>query len=519
MLRFSNINDFMNSLVHQKFFKEILTVSAVVIIFFFGVLRQVDLPGFYMDSVNPDYMAAQYINQEIPNAAWRMPTVFFPILGNYYHGVQNFYVDLVVFKFLGISAASVRIAQALFGALIVACLYLGTVLATRNRLIAFLAAVLLATDIAFLASFRTQFYIILGGEAWLFASLVALWRGGRLGYLLSGLFFGLAIYGYFVLGFFGPALMIFLLSRPDRRISHWVAGLALGMLPYVVGYASFIIAAGGVSQAIETMRQAIGGLAPMSSKLSFWGNLNHVLQMAILAVTNVGNELMIFNEGIGGRWSGIKVWMFVGVFVGAALLVAVRFRHRPALLLAVLLPPSYIGVASVFGSRLWVHHLSVLVPIGYLLIAVAFGGIVRGRLAAVAAVAVAAVMVVGNVRQASHFHERLAATGGVGKASNALSRLAEDALTEPDTLYVFPEWGFFMPFNLLTANRVPYILDPAQIDRANCRCGRVVLAFWAETDVKKYVEALTGKGLQNVETRVYAQRDGRPAFHVAEGRF
>ena len=473
---------------------DLAALLVVLLVFWLGVLRQVELPGLYMDAVNPDYIAAQVLHPELDNPVWKLPTVLFPILGSYYHGVQNFYVDLVVFKILGISVTSVRIAQAVFGAAIVGLLYCASLLVTGSRLVSFLSAVLLASDIAFLASFRTQFYIILGGEAWLFASLLALWSGRSPGYFLSGLCFGLAIYGYFVLGFFAPALAVFVLSRPERRIGPWIAGFVLGLLPYVVGYGSFALAVGGIPQAVDAVRQAFGGLAPLSSKLSAWDSLQYVVQTAGLAITDGGNELMIFGDAVSGRWGGLKIWLFVGVF-GLAL---VRLRHRPALFLTVLLPVSYLAVAAIFGNRLWVHHFSVLVPMAYLLLAVTAGDLVRGRWAGAAAIAVTAVLLAGNLRQADHFHDRLDQSGGTGKASNALTRLAEDALSEPGTLYVFPEWGFFTSFNLLTENRVGFVLDTSQIDRSACRCQRVAIAFWSAADTRKYVSALSEKGLPRI---------------------
>ena len=75
------------------------------------------------------------------------------------------------FIFFGINIVSVRLAQALFGAFIVFLLYVALIRMQISRIIALVMSIGLATDIAFLASFRTQFYIILGGEAWLFCSL------------------------------------------------------------------------------------------------------------------------------------------------------------------------------------------------------------------------------------------------------------------------------------------------------------------------------------------------------------
>jgi hypothetical protein len=135
------------------------------------------------------------------------------------------------------------------------------------------------------------------------------------------------------------------------------------------------------------------------------------------------------------------------------------------------------------------------------------------------ATACAIVFLAGNLHQANNFHRKLDQTGGTGMTSNAMTRLADDALSEPTTLYVFPDWGFFMPFNLLTKNRIEYVLETEQIDKAKCQCKRVAIAFWKAADTSKYTSALTEKGLRGVETKIYMQRDGRPAFYVATGLF
>ena len=494
---------------------DILSICLLMLIFWLGAMRHVNLPGFYMDSVNPDYLAARTLNPALNNPAWTLPTSTFPILGNLYHGVQNYYVDLAVFRFMGISVASVRIAQAVFGATIVVLLYLLTMFVTRNRVAAFVGAALLATDIAFLASFRTQFYIILGGQTWLFASLLALWIGRRGGFFLSGVCFGLAIYGYFVLGFFAPAMAVLVLGQPDRRPIIWICGFVIGMLPYVAGYASLVDALGGLNQAADWLRNAIHALAPTSSKQGVWESIQYMATLAYEALTNVGNEAMIFNQPVSGIWAPIKV----AILVAFAAIAVIRIPRSRAMLLA-LLPISYLIAASFFGHRLWVHHLSVMVALAYLLLAIVLGELSGGgRRASIAILLCAAVFAAGNMHQANNFHRVLSDTGGTRMTTDALTRFAEAARSEPDTLYVFPDWGFFMPFELLTENRVPFTLDVSQIGTARGRASHVVIAFWSETDQQKYRDVLTQAGVQDVSSRIYRRRDGQPAFWVVSGAF
>ncbi|MEW6342886.1 MAG: glycosyltransferase family 39 protein [Pseudomonadota bacterium] len=491
---------------------DVIGIFLLMLIFWLGVLRQVELPGLYMDAVNPDYLAAQTLNPGLQNPAWVIPTAVFPILGSLYHGVQNYYVDLITFRLLGVSVTSVRISQALFGAATVALLYLITVLATRNRIAAFIGAALLATDIAFIASFRTQFYIILGGEMWLFASLAALWYGSRIGFFLSGMFLGLATYGYFVLGFFGPAMLILMLSRPDRKPAVWILGCFVGVLPYVAGYASLESALGGFPQAIEWLRHATQDLAPLSSKLSAWASLKYTLSAAYLAITNAGNEFMIFGQSVGGIWGTIKAGGFIAVF-----LVAIALLKRERRFLVFLLPISYLIFGIILGSRLWAHHFSVLVPVAYLLLAMTLAEVIKSRSSIWIATACALVFFAGNLHQGDNFYRKLRLTGGTNLTTAATTTLANDALSEPKTLYVFPDWGFFMPFVLLTENRIPYVLETGQIDKSKCQCDRVRVAFWKASDASKYNAALTEKGLHDVETKTYNRIDGAPAFYVTTG--
>lgn len=489
-------------------------LALLMLVFWCGVLRQIDLPGLYMDSVFPDYLAARALNPGLKNPVWALPTATVPILGGLYHGVQNLYVGMVVFVLLGISVTSIRIAQALFGAAIVILLYLLTYRITGRRAAAFVGALLLATEIAFLASFRSQFYIILSAEAWLFASLVALWRGGRIGHLLSGVFFGLAIYGYFVLGFFLPAIAILIMNRKDRQPLLWMAGIAAGLLPYVAGYASLVWALGGPSNALAWLNETVRTLAPFSSKLGLSESLTGVWDRSLLALTNAGNELMLFGEVLGGGWSRGKAFAFVAITLLAALAC-----HRWRALCVALLPLAYVAVAAFFGSRLWAHHFVVLVPLSYLVLAVAIGLLPLRKPAAIGIAIVAGFFVVGNLHQSNRFHERLNETGGARMASNALSQFAEEARRNRDTLYVFPDWGFFTSFALLTENRIPYLLDASAITSARGTAERVVIAFWNDRDEEKYASLLMQAGARETATSVYRQRDGRPAFLVVSGRF
>jgi hypothetical protein len=127
-----------------------------------------------------------------------------------------------------------------------------------------------------------------------------------------------------------------------------------------------------------------------------------------------------------------------------------------------------------------------------------------------------------NVRQQDHFYSRLNETGGVGMATNALTTLADEARPLKTTVvYVFPDWGFFMSFALLTNNQVPYALElsPSVISQYRQTANEIRVAFWKETDVQKYSALLDQYGVHNLQVQTYRRNDGAPAFYLVRGSF
>lgn len=522
--------------------RDLAALAVLQLLFWSGICNHFELPGLYMDAVNPDYLAARTLNTALHNPVFAMPTVFVPLLGNLYHGMQNYYVGLPIFAVMGFNLLALRIAQALFGAATVSMLYAVAYRATRSRLLGFLAALGLATDVAFIASFRTQFYIILAGAFWLLCAVYCALPSrstapSRRQIVGSGVFFGLAIYAYFVYLFFLPMVLLCALqnTRSWRTIASWGLGLMIGVLPYVIGYLSLTVALGGLEPTLVWLKQTVTGLAPLSAKLTFLESLANSFRNVRFAVQNTGNELMIFGASPPLLWPQIKLWA-----LGASLLwVAVwHFKTRlvgtepkasaqqslltPGQL--VWLPVSYFGISLLFGNRLWVHHFSVLLPLLYLMAALALSPALqvppswlRPRFLRAGMLALIAVMAGANLQQQSNFFARLEQTGGVGKMSDSINRMAEDARTAPEyVVYIFPEWGFFMPFSFLTANQRPYEVElSTAVLYKHAQLGHELrIAYWSAADDEKYQQILAEHGFRLIEITTYFQRDLQPAFRL-----
>lgn len=516
-----------------------VAIPLLMLVFWACAMRHVELPGLYMDAINPDYLAARWLQPELPNAVWTMPGPELPILGNLYHGTQNLYVGLLTYGVLGTGVTAARISHALFGCAIVLLVFLVARRLTGRPLIALLAAAGLATDMAFLGSFRTQSYIIMGGQAWMLGGMLLALRAAQaqrqmLVLLASGACMGLAVYGYFVHLFYAPVVAAAAILANGRagvpgRAAAWSAGFALGLLPYVIGYGWAMASLGGWTPFVEWLQQALASVKPMGDDSSYPAGLSISLRNLRLAMGGLGNEMMMTGEAVSVGMDAVRLALLAAgtlVCLAAATLRWASDRVQAWHWICVaLLAPAYLLVAGVFGERLWVHHFTVLVAAGYLVMAVAlsalFAWLPRPGVRVVAGFAIACLLLATNLQQQNRFFAALAVTGGVGKSTEMLEMLARSALAERHhAVYYFPEWGFFMPFAFLTGNQVRYELEltPSTIGRFDGAYDELRVVFWEAKDRPRYEALLRDSGIGGISLYTFAQRDGKPAFHLLAGR-
>jgi putative flippase GtrA len=543
---------------------ELTTARCLILVqavFWIGHLTEMTLPGLYMDAVNPDYLAARTLNPELPNPVWIQPTIGLPVLGSLYHGVQNYYVGLPVFALLGFNMLALRVAQGLFAAGILVMTQLVLQRASGSLLLAFAGALGVATELAFIASFRTQMYIVMAGVFWLLLAIyLALGRRNPASvplalspaastnsrgfpelptrpWFFSGVCAGLAVYSYFVFLFFVPVFVAlgWWHTRNWRSAWIWLLGFALGMQTYVLGYTLAIIDLGGFAPALEWLRSSTQGLDPMSSELTLAGRLANAWSLMVITLQSIGNELMIFGTAQPGTWAVWKVRLLASVpLLLTALGVARGWkqRGRPEAGMRVdgllaswhvaLLPLSFIALSLVFGNRLWSHHFTPLIPLSYLVLFLAVHQLqstMRLALPKWAGLALMSVFLVGNLQQQQVFFDRLVATGGTGYLSNAVNRMADDALSMPaEVVHVFPEWGFGMPFAFLTGNRRTYETDIGDTNLQRLAAAGTTLRvyYWKPETESSYRDTLQAQGYRISSSGAYLQRDQKPAFYWLE---
>lgn len=501
------------------------------------VLVHSDLPGIYMDAVNPDFLAAQWLHRG-HNPGAGIPSKIFPILGSFYHGLQNAYLGLPFFAVTGFSVTSLRLEQAVFGLILLAALYHLVRRLTGTRALALVAGLGLATELAFTASFRTQFYIVLGGAAWLVVSMLLALPAESGSWLVrrrvfwSGVFFGLASYGYFVLAFFAPAIAILVACWiPRRDWARWLAGAVVGISPFLLGFLSLLAKKHGVEPTLEFVRGMLGQLKPFDASGASGNNLQYAWDMVGLATSDAANEGMIFGQGLPGAWGTMKVWWLVAAVAGLVAIGVVHvLKHQPRAVISILpalMPISFVALASLFGHRLWAHHFSVLLPFVYLLPALLLAKLAElvrlpsrhVRLAVVAVLALA--MLGGNLVQQARFHEWLVKTGGRGHSSDALTTLALEARGAPaNVAYLFPEWGFFTSFAFLTENGVRYSVDIEPDTIGKLKKDGITefrLVYWSLAEESRYRQVLLASGISATESRTFRSREGQSVFYWLRG--
>jgi hypothetical protein len=524
-------------MVGARWMRFLLTCIPASVLFCLAATYLIDVPGVYMDAVNPDYMVIHILHPQATNIpASVIPGSMlggrFPILGQIYQGALVLYVGLPVYWLFGTGVEGIRLANLVFGLIVLAAAAAFLRAWNIRPWIWAVALFALALDPAFLFAWRTQFYIALLPMAPLLLS-AALTRssskiGSRRTAMLAGLLAGIACYGYFFFGFLVPAVFLYawIVSRRTGQASiiWWLAGFVLGAAPYLLAAALLWQATGGTAGFVSYMRSALSILSPGKSQLAFTQRLALFVDYARLSVLGAGPKLMMLGES-SSIAPGLRLVLLLG-FPLCGLALSAFFKTKPPGLL--LLAGVVIGLLALtlaFGDRLWLQHFAVLVPVLYLALASVLEAVARLlsnydgiRASAVPALLVFGLLLTANAADAKEVFSSLERTGGVGYYSDAIDQFATDSLKEKDpTFYFFPDWGVSMSFVMLTHGTLPYSFDfdARSAHTSLCNGQDIAVALLLNKDLvrlRNWTEAL---GRTEPVVSTYRQRNGAPVLTVA----
>jgi hypothetical protein len=519
-----------------------LAALGVLLVYAGSATHLIDLPGVYMDAVNPDYLVAKVLNRAHaePLVAWVLPGNYlagrFPVLVSLYHGLQQFWLALPLYALFGMSVTGIRQTHMVFalGVVIAALVVLRR--AQVPLWIAALAGTALAMDPTFIFAFRTQSYITLSPAAWLLLSLAALAgpsdRGAPLPvrhYFASGVCFGFAVLGYFVYAFYLPAMVLWMLARaaeepggaPSRPwMNHalrWLSGMLVGCAYYVLGYA--LVArkvGGGVRGFVDYVSESSTRLAAFSTMPSLAGRVEAVTTFVASVFTNGWQRTLMFGVQDAAPFDALRLALLVVVPLALLGYAAIRGRSTPLLRIAIALPCSFFAVALLFGSRLGGHHFMSFLPLVYVALAAGFAAAQSGAhaprpAAAVSTAAFLCALAAVNLMATQREFATLERTGGVGLYSDAVNRLAaEVAGLSPKTLVYFPDWGLALPVTLISGGRIPTsaIVNAAEARRLLCGGRDVAIAIVGDDHAGRFAAWTHEFRWQPPRVETFAQRDG-----------
>lgn len=535
-----------------------------------GIATHIALPGLYFDEVNPDYLVVPLLNpdaQQIP--AWLPPGnhLFnrWPLLVQLYHGALSVYLGLPLYAIFGTGAEGVRVAHGFLGATVLVLAWFVMRRAGVPAAIAALASIALALDPAFVIAWRTQYHMLLLPLVPLLSGVLLADRARHLGadrsvlalLIASGLLTGLACYGYFVYFAFAPAVLWFALGASEGRLLRaraiaWLLGFAVGAGPYAWGYWLIFQSQGGWDAGIAWFRQSF---AAVNAGFEFGGPLDRLGHFFLRARQMLSAEslaLDLFCEP-GRRGLGMPIerlateppctplaqvvpWLKIGLLalLAAPSLAILASKDRghgyPALLIGLVL--GLLALTIALGRRIHPHHLAPLVPLLYVWAALGVAHWTRFRSGAVTAEGVrptwrrplaltliAAFLLVGaiNFENRGRVLTTLQRTEGVWLVNASVSRFAESARSDPrPALYMFPDWGFFTGFAMITRGRLP-LMDQVVPERARASlcAGQDVVVVTTELGEDSRIAAWSqeiGWSMPVVET--VRESSGKALFRV-----
>jgi hypothetical protein len=526
--------------------------ALVLALFTAAFLRDPSLPGLYMDAINPEYLIPGILHPPAPlelilpgNRVGNGLPVF---TGTIYHGSTQLYAALPFMAVLGANLATFRFVQFLVGAAILVLLLRmpAGAASPTGRAVAIAAVAALAIDPSFVLALRTQAYSCLFPLVLLLGSVILLngWQASSrpsLRLLVSGVLYGLAVFSYFIFGFFLPALVWLLLRRPAdgtaRRpfAAHlpWLGGCLIGYLPFICGLLLIRHAVGGTPELLDWLRDNRDQLNPNQDTSGLVSRIDTVATGSRRVFTGEWPWLMILWRHHTGLIDSLKADLLVLVPLLALFARPLTSAEgRRAIATPMALVVSFFAGALVFGSRLDGHHYTAILPLLYLAFGFACAALwpqssqtslkslflSRGQTArALLVVCALSLVAITSVIAQQQFHRGLQDTGGARLYSDAIDRFAEDVdRSAPNATVYAADWGFSMPLAFLTgAPAVRTAVDVEEIRQETCGGKPQLVVFWGQGNDKKaqLVADLARRPIASMVT--WAQRNGVPLFQVA----
>lgn len=531
---------------------------SIWLLFASAIAWHIELPGLYMDAVNPDFQVVDVLQGEKDTS----PMLYlpgnliagrFPLLTSLYHGTQNIIVDAPVVAVFGASLAALRAAQALFGAAILTALFF----LLRNRrqdsslLLAWLPAAALALDPVFTYAFRTQLYITLGPVAWLLASILAarrVWRSDldplqknhtpedSRWLMLAGFCFGAAVFGYFIFAFFAPVALLGIItahrsfnkelkfSKLTRALAWIFLGFLIGISGYIIGYLKIMSAEHGVRGFLEFLSAYQHSIGIFEAHLSLSETIHYFANLVWRVFSNDWQHDLIFGEAWQEPGSALKLLLLLGLPLLIFAWSELRRIQSGKLRLVMGLLACFPIVALIFGNRLSGHHFVVLLPLAYIALATGLNELHKSYRTSYfirfAPIAIWVFLIAVNLSGQYATGSELLRTHGRHLFSDAINNFSGDAIareSKKNRQHVyFPDWGLYMPFHFLTNGQIRHsvVMDLKEMRAELCRGNSIEIAFVTGNISERFSEMASQLKWTEPSLRPYNDYEGNQVFVV-----
>jgi hypothetical protein len=503
-------------------------------------LRNLELPGLYMDAVNPDYLAVWLRRDAGLIPAWIFPDNLlapgyqFPLLNSLYGGSLAAYLYLIWGYIFGYGIVQVKLLHFTYGAVLVTLSYWIARRATGRSLPAFLVAAIIALEPSILFAWRTQFYLQLLPLIFFIPSLVFLISvisyPSQKWIFISGVLMGFSAYCYFTYFFFSiVAICIFLIFSRKHTINCAPAilvGFLVGWSPFVFAHLS-IAAQMGLTGYLETLRGLQGAYGVLDGqRQGIAGRMLSACESILRLAGGMQIELTLQQTLTS---NGVLRIILSSIYLGLLALQLIylgwaRNNKSDALYVLVSVCCTSVFAMFVFGALIgkplgFQHYIPVL-------ILWIIGGVCSGlALITLVNVAIRRVISIGLIvalglqcligaSLSYSLHRILATTGGIGNYSDAINRAAAVVNTFPrDTWLLFPQWGYWMGvvvatdglYRALQGNNVSEVASRVIADQPS-DIALFLKADDADRDLEKFI-AITGYTL--IHKHLLSERSGR----------
>ncbi len=447
--------------------------------FFYLAATNVTLPGLYYDEALDVVPTMQMVLGQ-PVEVWTGGGISlggrtFPTMISSYVGTVNTYLMLPFFYFLGVNVSSLRLMPIVFGGLTLILCY-AFAKDFLNRRAAAITVLLLAVHPSFVFWSRQGIYVTSVMTCMAAGSLFCLlrWhRGGRDRYLYAGAF---------LLGLGLSAKLLFLWFIVALAVSYCIIQLSSrrSLLPRAIVLKTLAFDMGARQWALSVLSfcAGAGGL--------LWYNLKTQGTLQVLAINlittdqgvnnldffaNLLTQVGAFLDLIRGSWFGFYGRSFGNPFypvmfcvsvVGLAVLIIFfrgpigAYKTKAVFLLSMLV---LILIQSCFTvSGLGATHLLIMLPLPQLIIALSVEMLYQVSSSKVLLSALTAVVVLSLIPQDVwvdlRYHQAVQSSGGLGRFSDAIYRLAEYLEEHHITSPVAVDWGFKNNIQILTQGTV-----------------------------------------------------------------